>query len=207
MARFSFDSAVQYAGRWAVMLTVLVAGCSADSKKAPETAGDSGPPRINPPRSSAVELEPASWDEVQRFIASQKGKVVVVDVWSTTCASCAEEFPGFVGLQRKFEQNDVVCVSFNCDYDGIEGKPPEYYREGVLTFLTARQATTKNFLSTVAFTDLIEPPASLTFPLALVYGRDGKLAKRFDNEQFAAGQDPFTYDDVAGFIATLTDKP
>jgi thiol-disulfide isomerase/thioredoxin len=207
MARFPFDSAILYAGKWAVMLTVLSAGCSQASKTAPETSGNSDPLRTAAPLSSPVELEPASWNDVQQFIASQTGKVVVVDVWSTTCASCAEEFPGFVGLQRKFEQNDVVCVSFNCDYDGIEGKPPEYYREGVLTFLTARQATTKNFLSTVAFTDLIEPPASLTFPLALVYGRDGKLAKRFDNEQFAAGEDPFTYDDVAGFIATLTDKP
>lgn len=198
MNSFAAFADTPHSTRWPFWLLLLLVGCSVEPQVSPSPPEDR--------KENEVELRPGSWEDVQRFIASQAGKIVVVNVWSTTCGSCAEEFPRFVELHRKFEQNGIVCVSFNCDYDGIRDKPPEFYRDRVLTFLTSRHATTENYLSTVAFTDLIEPPASLTFPLALVYGRDGTLAKRFDNEHLEADQNASIFANVADFVATLTSR-
>lgn len=190
------------------LASVFCGGCSSEPPPARENIIESHSPSdaddpARHPTGDEIDLRLGSWDDVQRFIASQRGKIVVVNVWSTTCGACAEEFPRFVELQRKYERNDVVCVSFNCDYDGIRGKPPEFYRDGVQTFLADRKATTINFLSSVAFTDLIEPPVSLTFPQALVYGHDGILVKRFDNEQLEGDQNPSIFMSVAAYVAEL----
>ena len=43
-----------------------------------------------------VEVEILDWKGVEKWIASQKGKVVVVDMWSLSCEPCRREFPNLV---------------------------------------------------------------------------------------------------------------
>ena len=90
-----------------------------------------------------------NWGEAQAFVAEHQGKVVVVDVWSTSCQPCLEEFPHLVALQQQYP-NDVVCVSFDCDFIGAKNKPVDYYRERVLKALTEMKAgAIVNLISTV----------------------------------------------------------
>ena len=139
-----------------------------------------------------VRLDEGSWGDLKKYVAKQKGKVVVVDLWATSCLPCMKEFPHLVELSKKHPKR-VVCVSFSCDYYGVASKPPSHYRPNVEKFLKKKKATFKNFLSTTASDDLFEKIDLASIPAVLVFGPDGKLAKRFDNDELEDDEDPFSY--------------
>lgn len=153
--------------------------------------------------SSNVTLKIKNWKEVQKLIATHKGKVVVVDIWTTTCLTCVEEFPKFVALQKKYGKDKVVLISLNCDYDGIESKPPKYYREKVLKFLKKNNASFGNVMLNVPFIDFLDKIELSSTPAILVYGPDAKLAKRFDSDEAKSEKDEYSMKDVQALIERL----
>lgn len=171
------------------------------------TGGAMVPPltAAEPARVSAgkaeVTLELASWKQTKQVVAAQKGKIVVLDLWSTSCLPCLKEFPGLVKLQQDFPQ-DVVCVSLNCDYIG--GGKPEEGKKDVLDFLREKKATIKNFLSTDSDEEVYKKSQTISLPVVQVFGKDGKLAKQFDNDNDSYGKDGFTYEKhIQPFVAGL----
>jgi thiol-disulfide isomerase/thioredoxin len=129
-----------------------------------------------------VEVEIADWAGVEKWIASKKGKVVVVDMWSLSCEPCRREFPNLVKLHN--EKGDrVACMSVSTDYAGIKSKPPAFYQPKVLEFLTSQKATCKNILCSVESDELFEKLELASIPAVYVYGKEGKLAKRFAGEE------------------------
>lgn len=136
----------------------------------------------------AVELTLADWSAVEKEIAAA-GKPVVVDVWSTACAPCMQEFHGLVELHNAHGEK-VHCISVCIDYIGIKSKPPESYRDAVLAFLKSQNASNTNYLSTTADSDIYEALAIDSIPAVLIYNADGTLAKQFVDAGDDAG---FTY--------------
>jgi hypothetical protein len=90
---------------------------------------------------------------------------------------------------------EVVCVTVNLDYIGLADDPPENYRDAATKVLAERRATLQNFLSSTSDTDVYARLEVAAVPVVYVYGRDGKLAKRFDNEKDEYGKEGFTYAD------------
>lgn len=177
----------------------LVRGIAAEEK----TAKDSSKAE---PAKSKVSLKIVDWDETLKLVAAHKGQVVVLDAWSTSCPPCMKEFPNLVKLHRKYGGQEVVCMSLSCDYAGIKNKPPEYYRERVLKFLDKQEAGFQNLLSSIPSEELFDKMGISSIPAVYVYGTDGKLAKRFDNEQAKAEDDNFTYADINKLVEELVTK-
>jgi thiol-disulfide isomerase/thioredoxin len=150
-----------------------------------------------------VALEIVNWEETQKRVAAHKGKIVVLDAWSTSCQPCMKEFPNLVKLHQKYGTKGVACLSLSCDYQGIKNKPPEFYRERVVRFLEKQGAGFQNLLASEPAEELYEKMELASIPAVFVYGRDGKLVKRFDNEQAKAEEDNFTYDDVNKLVEGL----
>jgi thiol-disulfide isomerase/thioredoxin len=150
-----------------------------------------------------VSLEIVSWEETQKLVAAHKGKIVVLDAWSTSCQPCMKEFPNLVKLHQNYGGKGVACMSLSCDYQGIKNKPPEFYRERVLKFLNKVGASFQNLLATDPADELYDKMELASIPAVFVYGRDGKLAKRFDNEQAKTDDDNFTYADVTKLVEEL----
>lgn len=162
---------------------------AASSGTAAKVADDkrvhTGMPLLDPsklPRTQPVmvKLELKDYDGLQALIASKKGKVVVVDVWSTYCDPCMKEFPGLVGLHKKYGPEKVACISICTNYSGI-GKPEDELAEP-LKFLEKQGATFDNLLSTDADEALYKKLKIGSVPCIFVYDADGKLAKLFDKE-------------------------
>ena len=156
---------------------------------------------------TAVTLKEGTWKDVKTLIAKHPGKIVVVDIWSTSCLPCMKEFPELVKLQ-KAHPKQIVCVGFNIDYVGIKSKPPEYYRPRAEKFLQKREADFPNFLSSIDAIEIFDQLDLNSIPAVLVFGKDGKLGKRFDDTLLEPGkQEPFTYQqDINPYIATLLHK-
>ncbi|QDU09928.1 TlpA family protein disulfide reductase [Gimesia aquarii] len=154
-----------------------------------------------------ITAEIASWGQLQEFIAKQKGKIVVVDLWSTWCEPCLREFPHLVELQKKYPEK-IVCVSFNMNYDGSKNSPPESNREELMEFFTEQKADIVNIISSTPDEELYESINLAAIPAAYVYSPDGKLKKRFDNETLAYGQEGFTYNKhIVPLIDEMLQKP
>lgn len=153
---------------------------------------------------ATVSLKTGTWKDVQNYVEQHPGKVVIVDIWSTSCLPCMQEFPGLVELQEAHPDH-VVAVSFNIDYAGIKSRPPEYYRERVEKFLTERKAAFRNYLCTTEAGDVLDDLKLNSIPAVYVFGKDGKLAKRFDDSLLEPGEEEaFTYKkDINPFVESL----
>ncbi len=162
------------------------------------------PATAEPPQPK-IELKVATWAKTLAEIKAFKGKVVVVDMWSTSCIPCMREFPNLVKLQAKHGKR-IVCVSFNCDYLGIAGKPPESYRGRALKFLKKQRAALVNILSSTPSDELFDQMDLGSIPAIYVFDPSGRLVQRFDNDDRDSG-DEFTYKDhVVPLVEKLLTK-
>jgi len=178
-------------------LGLLLGGCSrsqhgpnADVRR-PDGAGDGA--------DSAVALQVLDFEGIQRLIADQRGKVVVLDCWSTSCEPCMKEFPGLVALHRKFGPQRVACISLSFDYEGL-GKA-EDVQPAVLDFLRRQQATFTNVLCSEESDLLYERLKLSSIPAVFVYDQQGTLVKRFTASD--PSQPAFTYEDVEQLVMQL----
>lgn len=155
----------------------------------------------------AVEVEIRNWDQTQELIASNKGKIVVVDLWSNSCLPCLREFPHLVAMQKKYPDT-VACISVNLNYIGLPDEPPEASREEVLEFLQKEGATMRNIISSDADEVIYKKLMLSAIPAVYVYNQSGTLEKRFDNERLAETKAEFTYEkDVAPLVESLLAQP
>lgn len=198
-----------------ILLTVLLTslGCEASSPP-PSTVPSTGtiPAGSSPAEPTAakaateatptVAIDIKNWDETLALVTEHKGKIVVLDLWSTSCDPCMVEFPHLVELHKQHGEK-LVCMSASCDYAGIKSKPPESYRDRVLEFLTKQNATFQNVLLNVESDVLFEKIELASIPAVYVFGKDGKVVKRFDNDNVKPGED-FTYmKDIVPFVEKL----
>jgi thiol-disulfide isomerase/thioredoxin len=162
----------------------LLAGCGQTGS----TSGDKGSNT-----SAAVQIDIASLDEVQKFVSDQNGKVVVLDMWSTSCQPCIRELPGLAKLQKE-HPSDVVTVSLNLDYYGSDA--PEKLTGPAAKILAETGPAAKNFLSSTKDEDVYAKVGATPVPIVMVYDRTGKLAKLFvNNDEKEYGKEGFTYKD------------
>jgi len=135
-------------------------------------------------------------------IARHRGRVVVVDLWSTSCPPCVKEFPRLVALARR-HGDAVACVSMSLDYEGIDS--PEEVLPPVRAFLEKVDAGgIVNLLCSEEADAVYRKLDLVSVPAVYVYAPDGSLARRFDEDDATKrlGR-PFTYDDVEAEVRRL----
>jgi thiol-disulfide isomerase/thioredoxin len=194
---------------------LAVAGC--DQYSATETASPDVTPverTVGTPEFSQPILTPGSvgliglnirtFDELQASIAASKGKVVVVDYWSTSCPPCMTEFPGLVAIHNELPHDQVRCVSASLDYEGLADYPMEECRKSSLEFLERQKSTLDNYiLSEDSLTVMDDKLKIASIPAVFVFDVDGKLARQFDESD----GEPFTYEkDITPFVKELVAK-
>jgi thiol-disulfide isomerase/thioredoxin len=157
------------------------------------------------PRPAKVQIVETNWKGIQKLVATHKGKVVVVDIWTTTCLGCTKKFPDFVALRKQFK-GKVALISVNCDYDGIPDKPPKFYRADVLKFLQKQNATFDNVMLNVPFLGFLNARKLESTPAVYVYDKTGKLARRFDNDKAEKETDEFTMQQVRELVSKLVKR-
>jgi len=154
-----------------------------------------GPAPPGPPPKPVVRLDLVDHAELMARVRAHRGKVVVLDCWSTSCPPCVREFPGLVRLAAA-HPDTVACLSLSFDFDGLgsveeaAGTVREFLRavgaEGVENLLAREEA------------DVMYRKLELdSVPAVFVWRPDGSLARRFDDDdaQRRLGR-AFTYEDV-----------
>lgn len=154
--------------------------------------------------SSEVTLKGGTWEDVAALVKQHKGKIVVVDIWSTSCLPCMTEFPHLVEMHEAHNEK-IVCVSFNVDYVGIKKKPVDFYRPRVEEFLKKQKAVFANYLCTTESDKVFQALELSSIPAVYVFDKEGKLAKRFDDSLLEDGEEEaFTYEkDINPFVKAM----
>lgn len=135
-------------------------------------------------------------------VAGHRGRVVVLDCWSTSCPPCVREFPGLVALAAR-HPGEVACLSLAFDYEGV-GTPEEAVPR-VREFLAGVGAGRVDNMLAREEADVMYGRLGLaSVPAVYVWGPDGALARRFDDDDSARrlGR-PFTYADVEALVREL----
>jgi len=196
---------------WALIFLSLVmaAGCSKSSSESTTVTGVTAPGKADPAGGSVhdtsanqdIRLSIVNFDEIQQRVAQQRGKVVVMDAWSTSCPPCMKEFHHLVELHKKYDPQQLACMSLSFDYEGLD--TPEQVQGPVLDFLRKQGATFENLMSNEESDVLYKKFKLAAVPAVFVYDRQGQLRKRFDNEQAQSKADAFTYEQVESLVAEL----
>jgi len=153
------------------------------------------------PPEPAVTLRLVDHAGLAAEVAACRGRVAVLDCWSTSCPPCVRDFHHLVALAERYPET-VACLSLSFDYEGI-GEPADVVPR-VRGFLEAGRAKRViNLLSTEESDRLAVKLDIVGVPAVFVYDREGKLLARFDDEEARRrlGR-PFTYDDVEAAVRT-----
>ena len=156
---------------WAslVLGMVLVAGCDRGSH----------PVNIAKPASQFVVSDGTRTVDLSKL----RGKVVVLNLWASWCATCVEELPSLLALQRQMPDLVIVAVSIDQDAD-------VYHR-----FLE------KNHVNLVTVRDADQQVNALygtaQIPETYVIDRQGNLRRKFVSAQ------NWTSPEIMGYLARL----
>jgi len=185
-----------------LLTATLLSGCAANEPPAASsgtTAADTsgapvptessprGKPLVTPSADAAtdtygasqVKVEPVSPEEYQKYVAGQRGKVVLVDFWATYCLPCREKFPRTLALAKKYADQGLTAVSMSMD------SPDPSYQKKILEFLTQQNSEIKNFANRLEDTDAAFAALDIAggaLPHYKIYGRNGKLRNKFGGD-------------------------
>jgi peroxiredoxin len=103
---------------------------------------------------------------------SLRGKVVMVNFWATSCATCVKEMPQMVETYQKFKGQGLVFVAVAMQYD-----PPNY----VLNYVQTRALPFKVALDSGG--DLAKSWGNVALtPTTFVIDKNGNIIKRYVGE-------------------------
>ncbi len=69
---------------------------------------------------AAKEFKEAASQDVEAFVAKNKGKIVVVNVFATWCAPCVTEVPDFVKAHATYPEDKLAMLGVSIDEDKQE---------------------------------------------------------------------------------------
>jgi thiol-disulfide isomerase/thioredoxin len=114
-----------------------------------------------------------TWADVETLIRENRGKVIVVDIWSTYCAPCLKEFPQLLALQKQ-HVDELLCVSFNINYAGLPNQTVETDLPYIHKFLAKHESQVTNIVSTETDEQVYAQLKMYSIPAILVFDKTGQ---------------------------------
>jgi len=122
-----------------------------------------------------ISILPLNQAGLKRIIASERGKVVIVNIWATWCAPCKAEMPALASFERQHAGQKVKLILLSAN-EQEEKKAAETFLErlgfGSLAYI-------KQDKDDQQFINAVDPTWSGALPATFVYDRSGKLVKSF----------------------------
>ena len=117
-------------------------------------------------RNQPLEFKGLTMDGQPFDLADMRGKIVLMDFWTTTCASCIAAMPRIHNIYREFHRHGFEVVSVSFDSETNRSRVKRLKKELGLTWTTlAAESQWEDFVSKYG----------LTLPEYMLLNRDGTL--------------------------------
>lgn len=122
---------------------------------------------------SAVELLPMAADELAPTLSARTESIVVLNIWSTWCPPCIEEFPMLLNVGRRYADRGVALVFVSVDF--------EEARDDATAFVRAQGAPAPAYIKVGpdgAFIAAVHDDWTGSLPATVIFSRrdDGTLS-------------------------------
>lgn len=125
----------------------------------------------------AGELDAASF---KSLLASQKGKVVLVNFWATWCVPCREEFPDLSRLQKTLAPRGLRVIGISTDFASQKPQVEQFLAEMNPSFTNYRR---KSGGDEQAFIEAVDPAWGGELPFSVLFAADGRKVKVFSGKR------------------------
>jgi len=160
------------------------------------------------PAADKVELKVVKYDDLGELVRANKGKVILLDFWATTCIPCKLSFPYTVEMHKRFADKGLVVISVATDPltnifkdDGWKDPQPK-----MLKFLQDQKATFIN-VALDESAELLKSKLRLTaVPCLYVFNREGQWTQFIGEKGLKVDEKHRPYQ-VEEYIKQLLDQP
>ena len=142
-----------------VALAGALAGCG---KPKVERAPEPEPP-------PAIEIRPATLEQIQRVVREPGARAVVVNVWATWCEPCREEFPDLMRIRREYREWGLRLVLVSADVDSGLPEARRFLADQGVGFLTYLKQG-----ADMPFIDGLDSAWTGALPATLLYDGSGR---------------------------------
>ena len=153
----------------AIAILILLVACSRGEQAKPAAQAAPAPPAEtrtevgdSMPAYSSIYLDGTTFD-----VASQKGDVILLNVWATWCGPCRFETPELETLHQKYKARGLKVVGVSVDDTGVPAVK-QFVSDNKITYPIAVDADGK--IANVLRTTVL--------PTSVLIGRDGKILWR-----------------------------
>lgn len=154
-----------------ILALILLVGCGKQSEKSEKTGSADSRFQAQSRGEIQYEVKPLDESGLKQLIARRNGKFLLLNVWSTWCVPCREEFPDLVKLAVEYQDN-VEFVGLSVDYpDEIESK--------IMPFMKKNPAPinfeiyVQNFKDEGNLIQFLNKDWSGAIPATFIFDRDG----------------------------------
>jgi len=106
--------------------------------------------------------------DLNKFISSQKGKIIVLDFWAHWCVPCQEDIPYLKELSNEYKNNDVVFIKISID------KEIQAWRKAVIA--DASTSIENYLLVNADNSSLVKNNSISAIPRYIIFDKTGKIA-------------------------------
>ena len=165
--------------RRALIVLLLIAGCAREQQSTAPQRKSSRPgrtttvalPEERGPKADVGDVMPpysATYVDGKAFdLASEKGRVVLLNVWATWCAPCRYEIPELQALHEKYFRRGLTVIGVSVDSTGVDDVK-QFVAENKMSYpivLDADGRVARTLRTTV-------------LPTSVIIGRDGRILWR-----------------------------
>jgi thiol-disulfide isomerase/thioredoxin len=122
-----------------------------------------------------VALLPMNQAGLKKAVASERGKVVVVNMWATWCGPCKVEMPSLVSFEKRHTSQNIKLILVAANEPEEEKAARKFLETSGFGSVAYIKQTTDDH----KFIDSVDPKWSGALPATFVYDRSGKLIKSF----------------------------
>ena len=158
------------------MLSALSVSVVPAATPAPTTAGAAAPTATTATPPTQL-LNPAG---LAKLLAERRGKVVVLNLWTTWCAPCLREIRDPVALETEFGARGLTLVGLGMDYPGALPAPVEPFRS---TNFKEFRTWPRSEPEMDALVSKVGRATNEILPTTYLIGRDGKVRKKIQGKR------------------------
>jgi thiol-disulfide isomerase/thioredoxin len=123
-----------------------------------------------------VSVQEIKYPGLQEMVLKNRGKVVVVDFWSTGCPPCIRNFPHMLETQKKYGKDGLVSISVSLDKPEKD-EAPSQMKGRVLKLLEKLGSTIPNVILDESDELVADKLRIGPLPCVYVFSRQGKWTK------------------------------